>query len=128
MDEIEFTLGLSLLDHTIATSIDNDTLLPVSRTDEFLTTDERATSWIKIGPISTTHEVEWNWYSPQGDLYGYGGPWTVGEVGQRHDWWAAWATIDITEFAASSLPGLWTVEVFLDGRPLVTEQFTLREP
>ena len=86
MDEIEFTLGLSLLDHTIATSIDNDTLLPVSRTDEFLTTDERATSWIKIGPISTTHEVEWNWYSPQGDLYGYGGPWTVGEVGQRHDW------------------------------------------
>ena len=128
VDEIGFTLGLRLLDHAMARSIDSDTLHPASRTDAFLTTDEQAINWIKIGPMSTTHEVEWNWYSPQGDLYLNQGPVAVGEVGQRHDWWAAWATIDSAESAASSFPGLWTVEVFLDGRPLVTEQFTLREP
>ena len=123
--EIEFLL-LRCLDHTMAKGIYEDIRWPISRTDEFLATDERAVSWVEVGPMSTTHKIEWNWLSPQGDLYLYEGPLIIGEVGQPSDDWTAWSQIDIAGAAASSLPGLWTVEVLVDGRPLVKEQFTLR--
>lgn len=124
-DEVEFTL-VRCLDHATAQGIYEDIQRPRFRTDAFSITDPQAVSWVKIGPMTTTHVVEWNWYSPQGDLYLYDGPVTIGEVGQSHDDWPVWSQIDIADADAGSLPGDWTVEIFVDGRPLVTETFLIQ--
>lgn len=127
VDEAEFML-LRSLDHSMAQRVLEDLQWPVSRTNEFVSTDEQAVSWVEIGPLSSTHEVEWNWYSPSGDLYLNDGPVKIGELGQAFDDWPAWSQIDLAGATASTLPGSWTVDILVDGRPLVTEHFTIREP
>lgn len=118
--------GIGLLDHAMALSLDTQTNEPATRANAFLSTDERAISWIKVGPISGTHDVEWNWFQPDGVFFRTDSS-VIGEAGQTFDEQVASAGIDIGNSPPSTIPGQWQVDVFLDGQFLITQHFDIAD-
>jgi hypothetical protein len=60
--------GTKILDHSMASNIDESTNSVITRTYEFSTADSRAYSWLSLGNVGDG-TVEWRWYSPDGNLY-----------------------------------------------------------
>ena len=120
----------ALLDHTMCKDVQTDYPYdPIEPTYTFLSTDRRAVSWLKFGPIYRSHRVEWKWYSPDGNLYwSYTGsipdPKAAGE--DHWEWYKIWCWIDIQGATAASLPGNWKVDVYLDGQKVLTERFSIQ--
>jgi len=119
--------GINIIDHSMARGI-----LPSGeasgRTSAFSAQDAYAYSWVKFGPVYEEHSIGWKWYSPDGSLY------TTSEGGipdprsQGLDHWYSpkyWSKLTISGDPAQGMPGLWRVEFCLDGRPMLSEQFTI---
>ena len=117
---------ISLLDYTMVKDVNKQTFEPIDRTNEFLTTDELAYIWIKVGPISGTHTVQWKWFSPDDSLY-YERSLTIGEGGKTIGWLATWDCINIRGKPPGKTPDQWSVDVYLDGELLLTEWFMIKE-
>ena len=110
-----------LLDHAMCRS-----LPAVDRADEFLTTDRRAYSWIKVGPITGRYSLIWKWSSPDGRKYREDGPVVVGSAKTTY------SVVPVAqEFAILQDPGVtsrlgqWRVDVYMNGTLLVTERFSI---
>jgi len=115
-----------LMDHTMCKGL-NEKKEPVDRTDAFSTQDASAYSSIKIGPVYGSHKVDWNWYSPNRELY-YSSTRTIDPLSKGPyylDWDWASCLIFIKGQDAERLPGDWHVEVLVDGRLVATEKFSL---
>ena len=115
-----------LMDHTMCKGL-NEKKEPVDRTDAFSTQDASAYSSIKIGPVYGSHKVDWNWYSPNRELY-YSRTRTIDPLSKGPyylDWDWASCLIFIKGQDAERLPGDWHVEVLVDGRLVATEKFSL---
>lgn len=113
-----------ILDHAMASSVDESTNEVITRTNAFSSTDSRAYSWLSLGN-ARAGTVEWEWYSPDGVLYHTG---SVDIPAPSEAYWEAynvWYYIPIAGSDAANLPGNWRVDVFLDGQKLLTEQFTI---
>ncbi len=116
-----------LLDHTMAKGVQAAAPWePIEPTYTFSRSDEKAVSWLKLGPIYKSHRVEWRWYSPDGKLY-YTGSYTIPDPGEEPwEWYKTWNSIDIRGRKAAELPGEWRVDVYVDGRKLLTEEFVIK--
>jgi len=115
-----------LMDHTMCKGL-NEKKEPIGRTDTFSTQDASAYSSIKIGPVNGAHKVDWNWYSPNRELY-YSSTRTIDPLSKgtyylEWDWASCW--IFITGQDAERMPGDWHVEILIDGRLIATEKFSL---
>jgi hypothetical protein len=94
----------------------------------FYTTDGQAVSWVKVGPLYGPHDFEWKWYSPSGDLYNTyamttDDPQASGK--ERFDSWMAYSYMSILGNDAEYMPGDWRVDVYMDGKYLLTEKFSI---
>jgi tetratricopeptide (TPR) repeat protein len=112
-----------LMDHTICKGL-NENNEPVGRTDTFSSQDAAVYSSIKIGPVYGSHEIDWNWYSPNRELY-YSSTRTINPSLDYLDWDWASSWINIKGQKAARLPGEWRVEVLVDGHLVPTEKFNL---
>ena|GEM_PF-2245129 len=122
-EEVNVT-DMQLLDHAMASSVDESTNDVITRTNAFSTTDSKAYSWLSLGN-ARAGTVEWKWYSPDGALY-HTGSFDIPEPsGAYWDAYNLWYYITIAGNNAANLPGNWHVDVYLDGRKLLTEQFTI---
>jgi Flp pilus assembly protein TadD len=118
-----------ILDHSMASKVDESTNSPITRTYNFSTADSKAYSCLSLGNVGPG-KVEWYWYSPDGNLY------KTGSVdipsNPNGDYWPSyniWYYIDIADIPVEPyMSGNWHVNVYLAGQTYVTqltEQFTL---
>ena len=113
----------TLMDHTICKGL-NENKEPVGRTDTFSSQDAAVYSSIKIGPVFSSHRIDWNWYSPNKELY-YSSTRTINPSPDYLDWDWASSWINIKGQKVGRLPGEWRVEVLVDGQLVSTEKFNL---
>ncbi len=61
----------NIYDHAMTHSVSNSyPYMPADRTTSFSANDVAAYSWIEVGrDLACSHQVSWNWYSPDGDLF-----------------------------------------------------------
>ena len=118
-----------ILDHSMASKVDESTYSPITRAYNFSTTDSKAYSWLSLGNVGPG-KVEWYWYSPDGNLYKTGS--ADIPPNPNGDYWPSyniWYYIDIADIPIEPyLSGNWHVNVYLVGPTYVTqltEQFTL---
>ena len=112
-----------LMDHTICKGL-NENKEPVGRTDTFSSQDAAVYSSIKIGPVYGSHKIDWNWYSPNRELY-YSSTRTINPSPDYLDWDWASSWINIKGQKAGKLPGEWRVEVLVEGQIVSIEKFNL---
>jgi len=117
---------IKLIDHAMARGLDRTIAAPEDVTDTFSTEDSAAVSALKVGPVTGSHPIQWRWYSPDGALYAsYDDSINPSNMGDNV--WA-WSNLFIKGNDAEGMPGDWRVEISLDGRHLLTEQFTIERP
>ncbi|MDQ1261019.1 MAG: Tetratricopeptide repeat protein [Euryarchaeota archaeon] len=118
-----------ILDHSMASKVDEVNHIPITRNYKFSTADRKAYSWISLANVGPGR-VEWYWYSPDGNLYKTG----FADIppSPNGDYWPSyntWYYINITNIPVEPyLSGDWHVNVYLVGSTYVTqltEQFTL---
>lgn len=101
---------------------------PVDTTDTFTTEDATAVMWVKLRDIEGPHTLRWEWYDPQGRLYYTTDDYRINRDGRLRRFHIAWHRIAIKGDKAETLPGIWTVKVFLDGKVVATRSFEIKKP
>ena len=107
---------------------------PIDRTITFTTRDRQAVAWVKFGPVTQRHRVEFHWYyldDPSGPSrvhvfrYDIPDPRTRGM--SRWDWYVVWSTFRIrgTIYARVPQPSHWEVRIFVDGVFVDSLRFTI---
>lgn len=117
----------SIIDHSMATSVDEPTRNVTIRTHRFSVNDSRAYSWLSLknvqaGPLCGS--FLWNWYSPAGDLL-HSDSVSI-PMPTSGDYWSiynVWSALDIARHPAANLSGDWHADVFLNGQKIITEYF-----
>ncbi|MDM7911679.1 MAG: hypothetical protein QUS09_01130, partial [Methanotrichaceae archaeon] len=122
------TRPTELMDHGM--SVDTEELSS-SSDGIFYTTDDQAVSWVRVGPVYGPHDFEWQWYSPDGVPYfSYSvttdDPRASGK--DSFESWMAYSYINIRGDDAEYMPGDWWVDVYMDGKYLLTEEFSILSP
>lgn len=95
---------------------------PVDRTDSFSADDGKAYSWLDLGQMRGSHQIEWRWHSPDGGLYFTDSSRVDGD-GRTHQ--IAHSNIDIRGTKAASMAGDWNVGVYQDGQEMLNQRFTV---
>lgn len=116
--------GTFVEDHIMANNVDESTNNVITRAYTFSSTDSKAYSWLSLGKAGNG-TVKWMWYSPDGNLYRTE---TVDIPTPSGDYWRSynvWSYIYIAGDNAANRPGDWHVDVFLDGRKMLTEYFSI---
>lgn len=128
IEEMKEAHTTSILDHSMAASIDEITRNATSRANEFSADDSRAYSWLSLknvqaGPLCGV--VLWNLYSPAGDLLHSD---SVNIPPINGDYWSTynvWSNLDIAGHPAANLSGDWHADIFLNGQKILTEYFRI---
>lgn len=118
------TPGTNILDHSMASNVDESTYIVTTRTNIFSSNDSKVYSWLSLGNVGAGR-VEWMWYSPKGNLYRRD---SFDIPAPSSAYWSSynvWDYIDVAGDISSELPGNWHVDVVLDGQKLLTEHFTI---
>lgn len=117
--------NIQILDHAVASNVDESSGNVITRTNTFYSTDSRAYAWLKLGHVSNVHKVEWKWYSPDGNLYGTYSRDIPQPSGAYWDYYWVDSSFPIAGYDPANMPGNWHVDVYLDGQKLLTELFTI---
>jgi tetratricopeptide (TPR) repeat protein len=128
--ELKNARTTTVLDHSMASNIDDSTRSVITRTREFSVDDNKAYSWLSLGNVAP-NAVWWYWYSPAGNLMqtdriDIPAP-TNGASNLVGSWSAynVWSHMDIAGHYAANLSGDWHVKVFLQGSNILTEYFSV---
>jgi hypothetical protein len=116
----------SVLDHTISGQMDENRAQPLDRNNRFSSSDQAVYSWLSLGPVGEAHTVEWMWYSPSGRQFTSDTAQIPSPSGIR-----AWSHYDLYAYlpiagtSLAAMPGSWRVDIYLDGRKVLQEPFTI---
>jgi tetratricopeptide (TPR) repeat protein len=119
--------AIQILDHSMASDIDESTNNVITRANTFSSADRRVYSWLSLGHV-LEGSVVWHWYSPDGN------PYQTGQVdiprNQSGGYWSSynvWYPLDIASIPNESyLSGNWHVDIYINGQKRQTEQFALK--
>ena len=100
---------------------------PKDETDVFMTDEQQAVMWLKIGDLAGAHRLRWDWYDPKGNLYVSSGDYTINRDGQYRAYNTSWHKIAVKDEKAADLPGKWTVKAFLDNKQIAAKNFDIRK-
>lgn len=120
-----------VLDHCMASSIDESSSIPITMADRFITgTDSKICSWLCLGDVGPC-SVYWYWLAPDGREY-RSGPVIIPANPDGGYWptYRIWHSIDIDDLNQDSLnPNALTdecrVDVVLNDRLILTEHFAV---
>jgi hypothetical protein len=85
----------------------------------FAPTAAKVVVYFLLDGVQLSDVVADNWVTPQNSSY-YSGPWNAGSGSRCYSDY-----IDVAGKNAASLPGVWTIQVSLNGKLLTTVQFTI---
>jgi hypothetical protein len=99
---------------------------PSEATSTFFTEDPEVIAHVKFENISGRHNLNWEWYDPNGKLYYSPGnhPLRVSE-GKYQPVATAWNKMFVRGEKAADLLGDWQVKVYLDNEHLTTKNFRI---
>jgi tetratricopeptide (TPR) repeat protein len=118
------TPGTNILDHSMASNVDESTYNVTTRANIFSSTDSKVYSWLSLGNVGAG-KIEWMWYSPKGNLYQTDSVDIPTPSGAYWSSYNVWDHIDIAGNIPAELPGNWYVDISQDGQKLLTERFTM---
>jgi hypothetical protein len=113
-------ISQTLLDHTMCRSVP-----PFQRVSEFRTTDAAAYSWIVLGDVTGIHQLEWEWYAPNGRLYRADGPTRIDATGVTYPFLPVARPLSLQEAGVRAQAGQWRVDIVLDNSLLISEEFSI---
>jgi Flp pilus assembly protein TadD len=124
-NELEAANTITILDHSMASSVNESTKSAIGRTYKFSSNDSKAYSWLRLGNVGAD-AVWWEWWSPAGHLL-YNDRVDIPSPTSGDHWSAynLWDHIDIAGHDAANLSGDWHVDVLLKGQKLLTEDFSI---
>jgi len=125
------TISTRILDHSMASNIDDSTRSPITRTDKFfLSTGSKVYSWLSLANVGPC-TFYWYWYSPDGSWYKTG-PFNIPPNPSGGYWlsYNIWCSIDISTLYGDTrnleLPSdEFYVDVTRNDRHILTEYFTV---
>ena len=95
-------------------------------TQVFTTEDKEAIAYLKIDNLYGRHTVKWEWYSPDNKLYYSTGNYQIGASTDKYkEEFTTWHRLPIKNEKASNWAGNWRVKVYLDGKEVSTQPFTI---
>jgi len=116
--------GTYVIDHIMASNVDESTNNVITRAFSFSNTDSKAYSWLSLGKAGND-TVKWMWYSPDGNLYKI----VSFDIPSPSDaYWRSynvWSSIYVAGDNAANMPGDWHVDVYLNGQKAFTEYFSI---
>jgi hypothetical protein len=118
---------LTIGDSTLAMGVNSTTGVPINRTASFSHNSFAVYSWLNFTNVPRpAHNVTWVYVMPNGTLY-YNGTDMTTDPGAGYTWssWAVYSYIHISGYSAANVTGTWTVEIYLDDRPSLTQNFTI---
>jgi len=77
-------------------------------------------AWATFSQWRGYHDVEFDWYDPNGNLYAIGTDKTTANGPSSSQ-----SSIDVAGQAAAKLNGQWTLEVSVDGKSVASQKFSL---
>jgi hypothetical protein len=101
------------------------TLAPDTVTERFTSQDAFAHAKVEVRNLSGEHTVRWRWLTPTGQVYVESPAQPFGQADKSYAQATMLHKIRIAGEPAAGLPGLWTVEMYLDDRLTATTPFTL---
>jgi uncharacterized caspase-like protein len=114
---------------TLAKGIDKKgtTAIPRDPGTTFLTDDSEVIAFLKFGNMSGIHNLRWEWFAPNNQLYYATEEFPVDTTeGKYRREVAAWHRLTLKGDKAGSLPGDWEVKAFCDDRLLASMKFSLK--
>jgi len=116
-----------ILDHSMASNVDESTNDVITRTSTFSSSDSKIYSWLILGRnLGAT--VKWRWYSPDGN------PYKTGQVDVPRNpsggYWPSrnvWYYLDTASITTEPyMSGNWHVDIYIGNQKRLTEQFALK--
>ncbi|GEM_PF-520827 len=111
--------------HTLCIGVQNDQ--PIDETYEFSSEDPYVISWLNLGQISSPRMVEWHWTSPDGMLYQSQSS-VIEASASSGSGQVAYSGLGIKGNPPEFMPGVWWVEVYMDGIPIAMDPFVIDNP
>jgi hypothetical protein len=118
---------LTIENSTLAMGVNSTTDIPVNRTTSFSHSAPAVYSWLNFTDVPRPeHNVTWLFVMPNGTLY-YNSTLMTTDPGAGNIWssWAVISYIHINGYLAANVTGAWTVDIYLDGRPSLVQNFTI---
>lgn len=112
------------VDYAMASEVDEESSDVITRTNSFSSTDARVYCWLKFENIKEGHEIEWRWYSPDGNLFHIENR-EIPSPEDMYAWYNIYSFLYIEGHHPENMPGNWQVDAFIDGEFIVTQQFTI---
>lgn len=113
---------------TLAKSIDrqNTAAIPKQPTTSFSTNDEEIVAHLAFENISGVHNLRWEWYGPEGNLYHTTDEFQLKTTeGKYMKTATAWHSIVVNGDHAANMPGDWNVKVYIDDELVDSGNFVL---
>ena len=116
-------LGITL---SKAVQKQGDVGIPVERTQTFSISDKEAIALISIKNLHYQIRLRWEWYGPDNKLYYSTGNVPV-KISKRKyiREFSAWHAMTIKGDKAATMPGAWTVKVFMNDEYLDLKRFDI---
>lgn len=103
--------------------------IPVNPSSIFSIRDTYVVSHIKYANLHGKHNLKWEWYNPEGELYQSTGKYEI--KSNQNSWYkkgSASHKISVSGTKAADYPGTWTVRIYLDEALVITESFQIVYP
>src|SRR5512137_2211116 len=68
LNELEAADTTTILDHSMASNVDESTNNVIARTQDFFVNNSKAYSWLSLQNAPGAGTLHWYWYSPAGDM------------------------------------------------------------
>jgi tetratricopeptide (TPR) repeat protein len=125
VNKVEAARTITIIDHSMASNVDESTKSVIKRTHDFSVNDSKAYSWLSLKNVPGASTVWWYWFSPAGDmLYQDKAQIPQPTNGDRWSTYNILSHIDIAGNYPANFPGDWHVDVHLDGK-ILTEYFSV---
>jgi tetratricopeptide (TPR) repeat protein len=123
LNELEAARTITILDHSMASNVNESAESVIKRTHDFSVNDSKAYSWLSLKNVPGASTVWWYWFSPAGDML-YQDKVQIPQPtsGDRWSTYNVSSHIDIAGNYPANLPGDWHVDVHLNGK-ILTEYF-----
>jgi len=104
----------------------NTEAIPKEPTNKFTNQDEEIVAHLKFENLSGTHNLRWEWYDPQGNLYHTTADFPLkASKGKYMKQATAWHSLVVKGDNAADLPGQWNVKVYINDEFVDSETFML---
>ncbi|MCK5506215.1 MAG: caspase family protein, partial [Thermodesulfovibrionia bacterium] len=100
--------------------------IPSEATNTFTTQDTEVVAHLRFENMAGKHNLRWEWYDPEGNLYYSTGDYPVkASRGKYMSEATVWHSLSIRGDKAENHPGKWEVKVYLDNSLLEAKRFDL---